>query len=128
MKYAIIESYAGATEEELEYTAHSIQILGYAEDPEAMRQMAQTVFTKTIDTDLELHAGFYDAEELQEIREGVEVILYPADKIQQEMDTQGSAPVLSPIIIGTLYNFNERFRYVDHVIISAIPTTENNKN
>ena len=114
MKYAIIESYAGATEEELE--------------SEAMRKMAQTVFTKTIDTDLELHAGFYDAEELQEIREGVEVILYPADKIQEEMNAQGSAPVPSPIIIGTLYNFNERFRYVDHVIISAIPTIENNKN
>lgn len=128
MKYAIIESYAGATEEELEYPAHNIEILGYTEDPEAMRQMAQEVFTKMIDEDLELHAGFYDAEELQEIREGVEVILYPVDKIQQEMDTQGSAPVPSPIIIGTLYNFNERFRYVDHVIISAIPTIENNKN
>lgn len=128
MKYAIIASYAGATEEELEYPAHSLQILGYTEDPEAMRQMAQEVFTKMIDADLELHAGFYDAEELQELRDGVEVILYPVDKIKIEMEMQGSAPEPSQIIIGTLYNFNERFRYVDHVIVSAIPTLENNKN
>lgn len=126
MKYAIIASYAGVTEEELEYPAHHIEILGYTEDPEAMRQMAQTVFTKMIDEDLELHAGYYDAEELQELRDGVEVILYPADRIQQGMDEQRSVP--SQIIIGTLYNFNERFRYVDHVIVSAIPTIENNKN
>lgn len=128
MKYAIIESYAGVTEEELEWPAHNIEILGYTEDPKAMRQMAQEVFTKMIDEDLELHAGFYDAEELQALRDGVEVILYPTDKIQEEMNAQGSAPVPSPIIIGTLYNFNERFRYVDHVIVSAIPTIENNKN
>ena len=126
MKYAIIASYAGATEEELEYPAHNVEILGYTEDPEAMRQMAQTVFTKMIDEDLELHAGYYDAEELQELRDGVEVILYPADRIQQGMDEQRSVP--SQIIVGTLYNFNERFRYVDHVIVSAIPTIENNKN
>ena len=126
MQYAIIASYAGATEEELEYPAHNVEILGYTEDPEAMRQMAQTVFTKMIDEDLELHAGYYDAEELQELRDGVEVILYPADRIQQGMDEQRSVP--SQIIIGTLYNFNERFRYVDHVIVSAIPTIENNKN
>lgn len=128
MKYAIIASYAGVTEEELEYPAHNIEILGYTEDPEAMRQMAQTVFTKMIDEDLELHAGFYDAEELQALRDGVEVILYPADGIQRGMDEQGSLPAPSQIIIGTLYNFNERFRYVDHVIVSAIPTIENNKN
>ena len=126
MQYAIIASYAGVTEEELECPAHNVEILGYTEDPEAMRQMAQTVFTKMIDEDLELHAGYYDAEELQELRDGVEVILYPADRIQQGMDEQRSVP--SQIIVGTLYNFNERFRYVDHVIVSAIPTIENNKN
>lgn len=122
MKYAIIASYAGVTEEELEWPAHNIEILGYTEDPEAMRQMAQTVFTRMIDEDLELHEGYYNTEELQKLRDGVEVILYPADRIQQEMNAQ-----TDHIIIGTLYNFNERFRYVDHVIVLAIQTLENNK-
>lgn len=123
MKYVIIASYAGATEEELEYPAHSIRILGYTEDPEAMRKMAQEEFTSLIDEDLELHANFYDAEELQELRDAVEVILYPADRIQQEM-AQG--PVSGQILIGTLHNFNQRFRYVDHLIITAIPVEKSN--
>lgn len=117
MMYTVISTYAGATEEELELIANELKIVGRTDDPDQMRAWAQGIFTKIIQDDLDLFRDRYSAEDLKEYQEGFEVVINSKEMILDQEKRPGPE---KPIIIGTLYNYNEDHRYVDSVIVAAI--------
>ena len=123
--YAIVSTYVGYDKEDFADPVHNLMLRGYTDDPKKMIEIASNLFQELINDDQDRLSDSFSEEDLAEFKAAFEINIEDEEVIREQMQIHAGTHWIT---IGTLYNHNPHFEYVDHIIVAAIPTNTNKED
>ena len=123
--YVDVASYTDIAPEEgaPEIVDHFTKVLGRTNDPEGMRTLAREAFKQAIEEDYNclLELGETPGELYEHHKESFRTVLNDKEDIEAmlDMSIDQGGDVERSAIIGSLYNYNKKHNYVQHMLVTA---------